>query len=131
MIQNFKVDQVRTFNSVLLLGVEPKTAFGDPHRQETAKDGTPKWVAQLAAEFRAFGRPQRELINVGLTGQKDPGEGLLPGTPVELIDFEIGVMERRTRDGQVTGVQVWYRAGSIRSTGALPTSKPRPSEAVG
>ncbi len=45
MPQNFKVDQTRTFNSVLLLGVEPKTAFGDPYRQETAKDGTPKWAA--------------------------------------------------------------------------------------
>ncbi|MGH3565744.1 MAG: hypothetical protein ACRDRH_06865 [Pseudonocardia sp.] len=38
MIQNFKVDQTRTFSSVLLLGVEPKTAFGDPYRRETAKD---------------------------------------------------------------------------------------------
>ena len=132
MIQNFQIDQTRTFGSVLFLGVEPKTAFGDPYRQETAKDGTPKWVAQVAAEFRAFGRAQRELINIGLTGPKDPGEGLVPGTPVELIDFEIGVMERRNREGQVTGVQVWYRAGSIRPTSATAqvTSKPRPPEAA-
>jgi hypothetical protein len=121
VIQNFKVDQTRTFSSVLLLGVEPKTAFGDPYRQETAKDGTPKWVAQLAAEFRAFGRPQRELINVGLTSEKDPGEGVMPGTPVELLDFEIGVMERKNREGQVTGVQVWYRASAIRPTAAIAT----------
>jgi hypothetical protein len=131
MIQNFKVDQARTFSSVLLLGVEPKTAFGDPYRQETAKDGTPKWVAQLAAEFRAFGRPQRELINVGVTCEKDPGEGLTPGTPVELLDFEIGVMDRKNREGQVTGVQVWYRAGAIRSTAATGSfGKPRTAEAV-
>lgn len=131
MIQNFQVDQTRTFSSVLFLGVEPKTAFGDPYRQETAKDGTPKWVAQVAAEFRAFGRPQRELINVGLTGAKDPGDGVAPGTPVELIDFEIGVMERRNREGQVTGVQVWYREGSIRPTSATGhASKPRPPEAT-
>ena len=129
VIQNFKIDQTRTFSSVLLLGVEPKTAFGDPYRQETAKDGTPKWVAQLAAEFRAFGRPQRELINVGLVSEKDPGEGLVPGTPVELLDFEIGVMERKNREGQVTGVQVWYRAGSIRPTSAVG-HKPRPAQAA-
>ena len=30
MIQNFQIDQARTFSSVLFLGVEPKTAFGDP-----------------------------------------------------------------------------------------------------
>jgi hypothetical protein len=131
MPQNFKVDQVRTFNSVLLLGVEPKTAFGDPYRQETAKDGTPKWVAQLAVEFRAFGRAQRELINVGLVSEKTRGEALMPGTPVELLDFEIGVMERKNREGSVTGVQVWYRAGSIRSTAATShAAKPRPPESV-
>lgn len=131
MPQNFKVDQVRTFNSVLLLGVEPKTAFGDPYRQETAKDGTPKWVAQLAVEFRAFGRAQRELINVGLMNEKNPGEAIAPGTPVELLDFEIGVMERKNREGTVTGVQVWYRAGAIRSTAAAGhAAKPRPPETV-
>ncbi len=127
MPQNFKVDQTRTFNSVLLLGVEPKTAFGDPYRQETAKDGTPKWAAQLAVEFRAFGRAQRELINVGLVSEKNPGEAIAPGTPVELLDFEIGVMERKNREGVVTGVQVWYRAGSLRPTSATaPLARPRP-----
>jgi hypothetical protein len=65
-----------------------------------------------------------------VTAAKDPGEGLVPGTPVELIDFEIGVMERRNREGQVTGVQVWYRAGSIRPTSATGHAlKPRPPEA--
>lgn len=130
MIQNFTIDQTRTFNSVLLLGVEAKTAFGDPYRQETSKDGAPKWVAQLAVEFRAFGRAQRELINVGLISEKDPGEGMPPGTPVELLDFEIGVMERKNREGQVTGVQVWYRAGGMRSTAVTSRPKPRAAEAA-
>lgn len=124
MIQNFKVDQARTFVSLLLLGVEPKTAFGDPYRQEVAKDGTPKWVAQLAAEFLAFGRSQRELINVGLTSEKNPGDNIAPGTQVEMHDFEIGVMEKKNREGQVIGVQVWYRAGAVRPVTAQH-GKPR------
>jgi hypothetical protein len=33
VIQNFTVDQTKTFNSLLLLAVEPKTAFGDQYRQ--------------------------------------------------------------------------------------------------
>lgn len=130
MIQNFKIDQTRTFNSVLLLGVEAKTPFGQSDQQETTKDGVLRWVAQLAAEFRAFGRPQRELINVGLIAVRNPGEGLLPGTPVELLDFEIGVMEKKNRDGELVGVQVWYRAGSLRAISAVG-GKNRPVEAVG
>lgn len=127
MIQNYKIDQTRTFVSLMLLGVAPKLAFGDNERQETSKDGRLKWAAQLAAEFRVFGRPQRELINVTIEADKDPGEGLAPGTLMELIDFEIGVMEKRSRDGsQITGVQVWYRASAMRPISASG-SKPRPT----
>jgi hypothetical protein len=82
VIQNFTVDQAKTFSSLLLLAVEPKTAFGDQYRQEVTKEGTPKWTAQIAAEFTAFGRSQRELINVGLASEKNPGENLAPGTQV-------------------------------------------------
>jgi hypothetical protein len=40
-------------------------------------------------------------------------------------------MERKNREGQVTGVQVWYQAGSIRSTAATgPAPKPRAAEVV-
>ncbi len=130
MIQNFKVDQSRTFVSLLLLAVEPKLAFGDAYRQEVSKDGTPKWVAQIAAEFLVFGRAQRELINVGLVAPKNPGENLAPGTSVAMDDFEIGVMERRNRDGEITGVQVWYRAGALRPLTASGTKPRPPAEAV-
>jgi len=118
VIQNFKIDQAQTFESVMFLGCEPKTAFGDPYRQETTKDGQAKYTAQLAARFRQFGRTVNELINVGLVGDTDPCEGMTPGTPVELVGFEIGVMEKRNRDGQVTGVQVWYRCQEIRPIAA-------------
>ncbi|MGH3566818.1 MAG: hypothetical protein ACRDRH_12445 [Pseudonocardia sp.] len=40
-------------------------------------------------------------------------------------------MERKNREGQVTGMQVWYRAGAIRSTATTAQAgKPRPAEAV-
>jgi hypothetical protein len=126
VIQNYKIDQARTFGSLMLLGVSPKFAFGDNQRQETSRAGVPKWVAQLAAEFRAFGRPVRELINVTIESEKDPGAGLTPGTFMELIDFEIGVMEKRNRDDQVVGVQVWYRASAMRPISATGP-RPRPT----
>ncbi len=121
MIQNFKIDQAATFGSIRLLSVAPKTAFGDQYRQETTKDGVPKWEAQLVAGFRQFGRTQNEIIKVGIAAEGDPGEGIAPASPVELVDFEIGVMEKTKRDPntgeeRVIGVQVWYRCGQIRPT---------------
>ena len=112
MIQNFKIDQAATFDSIRLLSVAPKTAFGDQYRQETTKDGVPKWEAQLVAGFRQFGRTQNEIIKVGIAAEHDPGEGIAPASPVELVDFEIGVMEKTKRDPntgeeRVIGVQVW------------------------
>lgn len=123
MIQNFKIDQAATFDSVRLLSVEPKTAFGDQFRQETTKDGVPKWEAQLVAGFRQFGKVQNEIIKAGIAAEQDPGEGIAPATPVELIDFEIGVMEKSRRDAssgeeRVVGVQVWYRCQAIRPIAA-------------
>ncbi len=124
MIQNFKIDQARTFASVLLLSCEPKTAFGDQYRQETTKDGTPKLEAQLVAGFRRFGRAENEIIKVGIAAEHNPGEAIPPATPVELVDFEIGVMEKRDRDGQI-GVQVWYRCAEIRPIAAVPNGAER------
>ena len=38
-------------------------------------------------------------------------------------------MERKNRENQVTGVQVWYRAGAIRATSATGHApKPRATE---
>ncbi len=125
MIQNFKIDQAATFDSIRLLSVGPKTAFGDQYRQETTKEGVAKWEAQLVAGFRQFGRTQNEIIKVGIAAEGDPGEGIALASPVELVDFEIGVMEKTKRDPntgdeRVIGVQVWYRCREIRST-AEPT----------
>ncbi len=65
---------------------------------------------------------------------------------MELVDFEIGVMEKTKRDPntgeeRVIGVQVWYRCGQIRSTAepgaarkqrpvSIGTTPPATAEAV-
>ena len=82
MIQNFKIDQAATFDSIRLLSVAPKTAFGDQYRQESTKDGVPKWEAQVVAGFRQFGRTQNEIIKVGIAAGHDPGEGIAPDDAV-------------------------------------------------
>jgi len=55
-----------------------------------------------------------EILKVGVVAHANPGDGLGPYTPVELVGFEVGVMEKKSRDGHVVGVQVWYRAEQLR-----------------
>ena len=122
MPQTYKIDQAATFAGVVLLSVEPKVAFVSTEQDRTG-DGVPKWEAQLVAGFHQFGKISNEILKVGVVAHTNPGDGLAPYTPVELVGFEVGVMERKSRDGQVIGVQVWYRAESIEPIGAVPNGR--------
>ena len=124
MPQNFKIDQAATFESVLFLSCEAKTAFGDQYRQETTKDGLPKWQLQLVGRFRQFGRATNEIINVGIVAEGNPAEDLTPATPVHLIDFEIGVMDRKDRDGKTSPAP---KSGTAARTSA-PSPPPAPPD---
>jgi hypothetical protein len=117
---------------------EPRTAFGEQDKQETTKEGVPKWEAQFVAGFRQFGRPQNEIIRVVIASECNPGEGIGLAAPVQLIDFEIGVMEKTKRDPEtgeqrLVGVTVWYRCAEIRptaTTGSNGRPRPTPVEAA-
>lgn len=127
MFTNFKIDQAATFQGVAFLACQPKTAFKSDVQEKT-KDGTPKWEVQVVAMFRtAFGGVQNEVLKIGVASHSDPGRGLMPYTTVDLVDFEVGVMEKTkknpdTGEERVIGLQVWYRAREITST-AVPTGK--------
>jgi len=116
--QTFKVDATSTFTHLMLLSVEPKMKFKSDTDQECTKDGVPKWEAQIAAGFRQFGKTVNEVIRVGIASAKNPGDGLTPGTPVQLVGMEVGVIEKQTQDGRPIGFQVWYRAEQIRPIAA-------------
>jgi hypothetical protein len=127
MFTLFKINQAATFRGVAFLSCDPKTAFGQRDRQETTKDGTPKWEIQVVAmTVDQFGKPQNEVLRVGIASHKDPGAGLNPYTPIDLVDFQVGVMEKTKRNPEtgeekVIGVQVWYRAEAARSLAAAPS----------
>lgn len=118
---NYVIDQAATFAGVAFIQCNPKKAFGS-EAQETAKDGTPKWeVEVLGAAYKPFGEgTTNEVIKIGITSHKNPGEGLAPFTPVQLVDFQLGIMDKvkRNPDGseKVIGHTVWHRASAIRST---------------
>ncbi|TDB64685.1 hypothetical protein, partial [Micromonospora sp. KC721] len=52
MPQTFIVDQAATFQAVAFLGAEPRIEFGTRDKQETTKDGLPRWDVQVVAGFR-------------------------------------------------------------------------------
>lgn len=121
MFSNFKIDQAATFAGVAFLAAEPQMKFGDATAQECMKDGTPKWKIQVVAGFRdQFGKIQNEVLKIGVASAANPGADLAPYTPVELVGFEVGVMEKTKKDREgnekIIGVSVWYRATEIRST---------------
>lgn len=123
MFTNFKVNQAATFQGVAFLSVEPKRKFGSD-QQETTKQGTPKWEVQVVAGFRdQFGKVNNEVLKIGVASEKEPAKGVNPYSPVELVDFEVGVMEKSkknpaTGEEKVVGVQVWFRASEIRALSA-------------
>ncbi|WP_181725771.1 hypothetical protein, partial [Nocardia gipuzkoensis] len=90
-------------------------------------DGRLKWDVQLVAGFRdQFGSSQHEVIKVNVASNTDPGAGLNPYTPVQLINFVVGVVPpevRKDNRGQekLVGGTVWYRADEIRPIGATKT----------
>lgn len=130
MPQTFMVDQRATFEAVAFLSCEPKMVFGSRDRQETASDGTPKWEVQLVAGFRQFGKVNSEVIKVGVSSHKNPGDGLGMYTPVHLINFMVGVnppekrINEKTGQEKIVGGTAWYRCDEIRSAlQAAPVAK--------
>ncbi|MGH3826914.1 MAG: hypothetical protein ACRDQX_07045 [Pseudonocardiaceae bacterium] len=115
--QTYKIDQAATFAGVVLLSVEPKLVFGGTEQEVTA-ERVPKWEAQLVAGFRQFGKVSNEVLKVGVAASRNPGEGVAPYTPVELVGLEIGVMNKENKKGEIIGAHVWYRAEEVRSTAA-------------
>lgn len=129
MPQTFKVDQAATFANMIALSSAPKLKFGSDTDQECTKDGTPKWEVQVAAGFYSFGKVTNEVLKIGVAAEKDPSEGFQLYAPVELVGFEVGVMEKTGKDGSPIGFQVWYRADEVRSTRATGPSTPAAASA--
>nr|WP_181411520.1 hypothetical protein [Nocardia aobensis] len=127
MPQIFAIDQAATFSGVAYLQSTPKTVFGQPDVKDTTADGRIKWEVQLVAGFKdQFGNPSHEVIKVNVASHTDPGEGLNPYTPVQLINFVVGVVppemgQDRNGNQKIRGGSTWFRADEIRST-ATPSN---------
>jgi len=118
MIRNLKIDQTATFAGLVFLSSKPKTAFGSD-QQDRTKDGTPKWEVEVLGAFYGFnGETTNEVVKLGISSHTNPGEGIAPFRPVELVGFEVGIMEKTKKnpDGseKIIGTTVWFRAKQVR-----------------
>lgn len=128
-MQRFVVSQDETFSQVVALSAEPKAKFGS-NEQDTTADGLGKWTVQLVAGFTdPFGRSQNEVLNVTVASKDNPLASVGQLTPVRLKGFEVGVMDRKNREGQVIGAQVYYRAEAIEPAHAT-SGRSKSSEAA-
>lgn len=133
MPQTFVIDQAATFTGVAFLQSEPKRAF-QSDQQDVLADGRGKWEVQVVAGFRDnFGNSTHEVMKVNVASATDPGDGLAPYTPVQLINFVVGVVPAEMgtdRNGgqKVKGGSTWFRADEIRST-AVPSGGSRRNSA--
>ena len=119
--QIFRVDQAATFEAVAVLQVGPKTAFrSDEQLRADSGKGELKWEGEFNVAFMGFGgKRQFSIMKVGFVGPRNPGDGVPPYTPVQLVGLEVGVMDKTVTDkttGEVrtVGAQVWYRAEGMQ-----------------
>jgi hypothetical protein len=128
MPQTFVIDQAATFTGVAFLDCKPKTVFGKPDEHDRTPDGRLKWDVSLVAGFRdQFGASQHEVIHVNVASSGNPGDGIGAYTPVQLVNFVVGVVPPEVRknargEEKLTGGTTWYRADEIRVTNS--TGKP-------
>jgi len=130
-MQRFVVSQEETFSTIVALSSTPKMKFGSDE-QDTTSEGLPKWEVQVVGGFTdPFGRSQNEILKITVAAKADPLASVGQLTPVKLRGFEVGVMDKRDRQGNVTGAQVYYRAEAIEpATPAATSSRSKSSEAA-
>ncbi|MEV0203523.1 hypothetical protein AB0I37_30420 [Micromonospora purpureochromogenes] len=136
MPQTFVIDQAASFTGIAFLSSAPRLEFGSD-KQDRTRDGLGKWQIECVAGFRdQFGNASHEVIKVNVAAANDPGAQMSPYTPVQLVNFVVGVVPPEMRkDGRgqdvVRGGTVWYRADEIRPTQQAPAGRPKASATEG
>lgn len=112
MPQSYIVDVSKTWESAIYITCEPRMVFVEgkaTQEQERTKEGLRRWTLSVAVtpregEFRK--RP--EILQIGVANQEDPSISLQIGSPVDLLGFEVGLMNG----------QPWHRAEAVVPLGA-------------
>lgn len=115
----FTIDATRTFALLMLMGTSPRIEFQGT-AQAKDNDGRPKWEAQLAATWLADPgrRAVSEVLSVTIASDRDPGDGIAPGSPVTVEGLRVGVSTPERTDRGVRGGRAWYSAEALRPAAA-------------
>jgi hypothetical protein len=112
------VDVPNTFAVTVFMGCEPKTDFNTGEIQRVKRDPSKiKWAVSIAAQTVPLDgqRARPETMSVTIPAESDPAEGLVPGTPVDLIGLRQGSMDPELEDGKVRGGKPFWSATGIRA----------------
>lgn len=115
----FAIDTEQTFAAALLMSAGPKLKFGEAV-QDVSAAGVAKWTLEVAVTFRTEPgmRPVSEVISVTVTAPSDPAQGVMPGAPVALDGFRVGISPPEKNDrGGIRGGKFWYQASGVRTAG--------------
>lgn len=117
MIDLVAVDVPRTFQQLMLIGVEAKPERNEEMnglpldaapRQARNKQGVPQWVVTLAATYSRFGKAHTEIMNVTVDNKAEPCDGMGAGALVTPELLQMGIM---TSDKGKA--QVFFKAGGM------------------
>jgi hypothetical protein len=136
MPQTYVIDVAATWPGTPLMFMlsTPKTGVGvEKDVQTTNRDGVPQWTCQIAARSMRFGKPDTEILSVTVAADKDPGEEIMPGTPVGFTRLEVGTSTAEVRQDDKRGARAvggnnWHRAERIFALNSVPTPASRKAE---
>lgn len=106
------IDVTRTFQQVICIAVEPRMKF-QTSEQDTTADGRRKWDVTCSVSAAGPFGTQHSMLKVGVLGDEPQ---VNPGTPVDLVGLQVGVM----LDGSGSP---WFRAEEVRPLAATAPRK--------
>jgi hypothetical protein len=111
----YAIDTAQTFTACMLMATGPRLKFGSSE-QDVSAAGEKKWEVQAAVSFiPEYGmKAQSDILSVTVTGT-DPGQGINPGSPIELVNLRVGIVAPEKADnGKVRGGKPYWQASGIR-----------------
>ena len=121
---NYFIDFDKTYESAMLIGVEPKMTRADKSDQKSAmvqardSNGIYKWSCILVVQTKSFENIKYENIPVTVTSPDKPYQAIMPGTQVTVENMELGIMPKDRG-----GFSVFYSAEAIRPLNSVQPSR--------
>lgn len=124
MAGTFVIDVPNTFATVIFMSCVPKADY-KTGVVETDRNNVPKWTVEAAVTFHPMPgmRPTSEVITITIASPNDPGQGTMPGQPVQIDGMRVGISAPERNDkGGIRGGRPWYQASGLRP--AAPAARP-------